>query len=232
LGGSLEDRAGGDRQGDPYARNPQKPGAIAKVAASLKEFGWKQPIVVDGEMVVIAGHTRLEAARSLGLRKVPAPVARDLDPAKVKAYRIADDRVAQDAELDAELLQLELTDLKDLAYDLPILGFEDADLRVLRGKRDWPAYPAEVIVTLIKSEEGDAEPARQVSRERMAPIAPTASRCSSSSSETRRARSPSPRPPGARRWWHAQATRSFAILPIPRTPTASPAPLSSAPTKS
>lgn len=99
------------------------------MAASLKEFGWKQPIVVDGGMVVIAGHTRLEAARSLGYAEVPVVIARDLDPAKVKAYRIADNRVADDAQWDAELLSLELTDLKELAYDLPLLGFSDGELK-------------------------------------------------------------------------------------------------------
>jgi ParB-like chromosome segregation protein Spo0J len=67
----------------PYARNPRKnSAAIAKVAASINEFGWRQPIVVDSEMVVIAGHTRLEAARQLGSKTVPVHVADGLTPAQ------------------------------------------------------------------------------------------------------------------------------------------------------
>jgi ParB-like chromosome segregation protein Spo0J len=112
----------------PYGKNPRKGGAVDKVAASLREFGWKQPIVVDGEMVVIAGHTRLAAARQLGMAEVPVVIAGDLDPVKVKAYRIADNRSAQDATWDAELLGFELADLKELAYDLPLLGFTEQEL--------------------------------------------------------------------------------------------------------
>ena len=92
----------------PYIRNPRKGGAVQKVAASIKEFGFQQPIVVDGEMVVIVGHTRLQAARLLGYERVPVVIARDLDPAKAKAYRIADNRVADDTSWDESLLSLEL----------------------------------------------------------------------------------------------------------------------------
>ena len=101
----------------PYVRNPrQNKAAIAKVSASLKEFGWQQPIVVDKDMVVIAGHTRLEAARTLGMDKVPVQIAEDLTDAQVKAYRIADNRVSQEAEWDLDLLRLELSDLDNLDY--------------------------------------------------------------------------------------------------------------------
>lgn len=113
----------------PYARNPRKnTAAIAKVAASLKEFGWRQPIVVDAEGVVIAGHTRLEAARSLGMAEVPVHVAQGLTPSQVKAYRLADNRVAQEAEWDAGLLKLELTDLQGLDFDLALTGFNPDEL--------------------------------------------------------------------------------------------------------
>ena len=96
----------------PYARNPRiNDGAVVKVAASIKEFGWKQPIVVDHEMVVVAGHTRLKAANKLGLKTVPTVIADDLTPEQIKAYRLADNRVAQESGWDIELLGLEIQDL-------------------------------------------------------------------------------------------------------------------------
>lgn len=85
----------------PYARNPRKnDDAVTAVAASIREFGWRQPIVVDEQMVVVAGHTRLLAARRLGLRTVPVHVARGLSPAQVRAYRLMDNRSHQNAEWD------------------------------------------------------------------------------------------------------------------------------------
>lgn len=116
----------------PYARNPRKNGdAIAKVAASLKEFGWQQPIVVDNEMVVIAGHTRLAAARTLGMEKVPVVIADALTPAQVKAYRLADNRVGQEAQWDDELLSVELEELLADGYDLSETGFNEDELASL-----------------------------------------------------------------------------------------------------
>ena len=109
----------------PYARNPRKnQEAIAKVAGSLKEFGWRQPIVIDSENVVIAGHTRLMAAHSLGMEKVPVVVADDLTPNQVKAYRLADNRVGQEAGWDDDLLRLEIRDLEDENYDISLTGFD------------------------------------------------------------------------------------------------------------
>lgn len=116
----------------PYARNPRKnTDAITKVAASLKEYGWQQPIVVDKEMVVIAGHTRLEAARKLGMENVPVQIADNLTDAQVKAYRIADNRVSQEAEWDIDLLKIELGDLDDLDFDLLLTGFDDDELNAM-----------------------------------------------------------------------------------------------------
>jgi ParB-like chromosome segregation protein Spo0J len=72
----------------PYARNPRKnDGAVAKIVASIKEYGFRQPIVVDDEMVIIAGHTRLKAAQQLGLKKVPIHIAEGLTPVQVQAWR-------------------------------------------------------------------------------------------------------------------------------------------------
>ena len=119
----------------PYARNPRKnESAIATVAASLKEFGWRQPIVVDEEMVILAGHTRLEAARQLGLASAPVHIARGLTPAQARAYRLMDNRASENAEWDEALLGLELGDLQGDGFDLALTGFDDAELnRLLAG---------------------------------------------------------------------------------------------------
>lgn len=112
-----------------YARNPRKNvDAVDKVAASIKEFGFKQPIVVDSENVIVAGHTRYLAAQKLNLEIAPVVVAKDLSPAKIKAYRLADNRVAQESSWDDELLLLELEDLKSLEYDLYLTGFDEDEL--------------------------------------------------------------------------------------------------------
>src|SRR5271170_3893489 len=93
----------------PYARNPRhNEAAVAKVAASLREFGWKQPIVVDREYTIVVGHTRWLAAQQLGMTQVPVLVADDLTPAQIKAYRLADNRTHEEATWDNELLAIEL----------------------------------------------------------------------------------------------------------------------------
>lgn len=118
----------------PYARNPRRnEGAIAKVAASIKEYGFRQPIVVDEEMVIIAGHTRLQAAQQLGLKKIPVHIATGLTQAQVKAYRLADNRTHEDSEWDEELLAIELGELDELGFDLDLTGFEAIELEELLG---------------------------------------------------------------------------------------------------
>ena len=103
----------------PYERNPRiNDQAVDAVAASLAEFGFRQPIVIDAEGVIIAGHTRWKAAKKLGLTKVPVHVATDLPPEKVKAYRITDNQTATLAEWDMDLLPIELKDLQQADYDL------------------------------------------------------------------------------------------------------------------
>jgi hypothetical protein len=114
----------------PYDRNarkiPQK--AIDKVAASIREFGWQQCIVVDKDGVVVCGHTRLLAAKKLGLKQVPVHVAHNLTPAQVKAYRLMDNRSHDDSSFDLELLGLELEELKGLDFDLQLTGFDEREL--------------------------------------------------------------------------------------------------------
>lgn len=113
----------------PYARNPRKnAGAVAKVKASIKEYGWQQPIVVDAENVILAGHTRYLAAIEMGLSEVPVHVAEGLTPAQAKAYRIMDNRSHEQAEWDMDLLALEIEDLKEMDFDLELTGFWEDDL--------------------------------------------------------------------------------------------------------
>ena len=116
----------------PYEQNPRiNDQAVDAVAASLTEFGWRQPIVVAGDGVIIVGHTRWKAAKKLGLAEVPVHVAKDLSAEQIKAYRIADNKTADWAEWDMELLPIELGQLRDLGFDMDMVGFSDAELATL-----------------------------------------------------------------------------------------------------
>ncbi len=119
----------------PYANNPRNnDDAVDAVAASLKEFGFRQPIVVDSAGVIIVGHTRFKAAKKLGLAKVPVHVATDLTEAQVKAYRIADNATNEIAEWNYEMLPIELSALQEMDFDLGTLGFDDEELkRIMSG---------------------------------------------------------------------------------------------------
>jgi ParB-like chromosome segregation protein Spo0J len=105
---------------------------VDKVAASIKEFGFRQPIVVDNEMVIIAGHVRYQAAQKLELKKVPVHVAEGLTPEQVKAYRIADNRTGEEAQWDNEMLALEIGELEAASFDKSLLGFEISELEQLQ----------------------------------------------------------------------------------------------------
>lgn len=119
----------------PYPNNPRvNDDAVAAVAASLKEFGWRQPLVVDVDDVIVVGHTRWKAAQKLGLTQVPVHIAKDLTPAQAKAYRLADNATGGIAEWDAELLPVELADLKSLNFDMGLLGFSDDELAQWMGQ--------------------------------------------------------------------------------------------------
>ena len=119
----------------PYERNPRiNDGAVEAVAASIKEFGWRAPLVVDDNNVIICGHTRLKAAEHLGLDTVPVHVAKGLTPEQIKAYRIADNKTGEIAEWDFDLLPLELADLQNMDFDLSVLGFDTDELdKILNG---------------------------------------------------------------------------------------------------
>lgn len=109
----------------PYENNPRlNEDAVDLVAASIDEFGFKQPIVMDKDLIIIAGHTRWKAAQKLGLETVPCIQADDLTPAQVKAYRLADNKVAEAAQWDLDALQFELEELDNMDFDMEPFGFE------------------------------------------------------------------------------------------------------------
>ena len=113
----------------PYENNPRiNDYAVKKVMESIKEFGFRNPILVDKDMVIIAGHTRREASLLLGLEQVPYIVADDLTPEQVKAYRIADNKLGELATWDEEMLKDELIDLQEADIDLEVMGFTDIDI--------------------------------------------------------------------------------------------------------
>ena len=110
----------------PYENNPRKNDcAVDKVAESIRQFGFKVPIVVDGDNVIVCGHTRWKAARKLGIEKVPCIIAKDLTDEQVNAFRLVDNRTHEFAEWNDSLLKEELTKLKD--FDLSKFDFSIDD---------------------------------------------------------------------------------------------------------
>ena len=154
----------------PYDRNPRKNAdAVAKVAASLTEFGWQQPLVVDADGVLIVGPTRLAAAKSLGIGQVPVLVADKLTPDQVKAYRLADNRTGEEATWDKALLALELNSLQLAEYDLKLTGFDDDELAKLQMGEDQLSGEERIgealqhqVVVECASEEDQAELMQQL----------------------------------------------------------------------
>lgn len=113
----------------PYENNPRiNDGAVEATANSIKEFGWKQPIVVDKEGVIIVGHTRLKAAKKLGMEEVPVLVAKDLTFEQADAYRLADNKTGEISEWDMDMLGDELSQIEDI--DMTDFGFDDEDLEL------------------------------------------------------------------------------------------------------
>lgn len=115
----------------PYEKNPRKnEKAIDKVAASIREFGFKVPIIIDKDGVVAAGHTRLLAAEQLGLEEVPCIIADDLTDEQIKAFRLADNKTAEFSEWDFNLIDEELADIADIdmsQFGFDISAFEDEE---------------------------------------------------------------------------------------------------------
>jgi DNA modification methylase len=140
----------------PYARNPRthSDAQVAQIAASIREFGWTVPILIDGERSIIAGHGRVLAARKLGLEQVPVIELAHMTEAQRRAYILADNQLALNAGWDEALLRLELADLSELGFDLGLIGFGAGELeRLLAGDSrtglteddDAPALPDQAI---------------------------------------------------------------------------------------
>ena len=130
----------------PYARNARthSPEQVAQVAASIREWGWTTPILLDEESMIIAGHGRVLAAQKLGLAKVPVMVARGWTEAQKRAYVIADNQLAMNAGWSEELLRIELEELRDEGFDLGMIGFSDAELAHLARLDDAPVTEEKV----------------------------------------------------------------------------------------
>jgi DNA modification methylase len=140
----------------PYARNPRthSDAQVAQIAASIKEFGWTNPVLVDGDDGIIAGHGRVLAARKLGLERVPVIELAHMSEAQKRAYVLADNQLALNAGWDEELLRLELADLSEVGFDLGLIGFGEGEFeRLLAGERkaglieddEAPALPEQAI---------------------------------------------------------------------------------------
>ena len=129
----------------PYARNPRKNDEqVDRMAAAIKEFGFRIPIVAKSDGAVVDGHLRLKAALKLDMEKVPVVLADELSDAQVKAFRILANRSANWAEWDEELLKLELEELHDDGFDLALTGFEPIELdRVMYGSEQTVGEGAE-----------------------------------------------------------------------------------------
>nr|BDD46353.1 hypothetical protein 8 [Pseudomonadaceae bacterium] len=116
----------------PYPGNPRcNDGAVEAVVASIREFGFRQPIVIDAEGIIVCGHTRYKAAQKLGLDTVPVHVATDLTPEQLKAYRLADNKTAELSEWNLDLLPTELAELRAADFDLEPIGFSEDELAKL-----------------------------------------------------------------------------------------------------
>ena len=117
----------------PFARNPRthSEAQVAKIAASIVEYGFTNPLLVDGDNGLIAGHCRLAAARKLGLAEVPVIELGHLSPTQKRAYVIGHNQLALQAGWDEELLALELAELQEIGYDLLLTGFDDAEIERL-----------------------------------------------------------------------------------------------------
>jgi ParB-like chromosome segregation protein Spo0J len=121
----------------PYARNARthSDAQIGQIAASIHEWGWTMPILVDEAGMIIAGHGRMLAAERLGIDRVPVIVARGWSDAQKRAYTIADNKLSLNAGWNEELLRIEVADLESMGFALPLMGFSATELAALSGKQ-------------------------------------------------------------------------------------------------
>lgn len=125
----------------PYARNVKlHPEAqVAQIAGSVREFDFTQPVLVDADGTILAGHGRVLAAQKLGMEQLPTITIGWLSEAQKRAYRIADNRIGQNSGYDVELLAIELQDLANVSFDLPLTGFPDAEIEEILKSAQGPA---------------------------------------------------------------------------------------------
>ena len=130
----------------PYARNSRthSDAQVAQIAASIKEFGWTNPVLLDGENGIIAGHGRVMAAHKLGETEVPTIELGHMDENQKRAYIIADNKLALNADWDNEMLALEINDLKDAGYDLGLIGFSLDEIEELNPEEKENTYTQKV----------------------------------------------------------------------------------------
>lgn len=127
----------------PYENNPRNNDeAVEYVANSIKEFGFKVPIIIDKDNVIVAGHTRLKAAESLGLKEVPVILADDLSEEQIKAFRIADNKTGEKAGWDLDKLKIEL---EDLNLDMTDFGFGDFEISMLTDDMEPEPFDEEMV---------------------------------------------------------------------------------------
>lgn len=135
----------------PYEKNPRKnDNAVKYVAESIKEFGFKVPIVIDKDNVIVCGHTRYKAAKQLKIKEVPCIVADDLTDEQIKAYRLADNKVAEQAEWDFELLSDEIDSIFDI--DMSEFGFDFDDEEEEKPKKDLSDEVHETYEIIVECE--------------------------------------------------------------------------------
>lgn len=115
----------------PYARNSRthSDAQVAQIAASIREFGWTNPVLLDGDNGIIAGHGRVMAAQKLGETQVPTIELSHMSATQKRAYIIADNKLALNAGWDEQMLELEIQDLRDVGYELDLLGFDPSELK-------------------------------------------------------------------------------------------------------
>jgi ParB family chromosome partitioning protein len=141
----------------PYARNSRthSPQQVDKIAASIREFGFLNPIIVDGENGIIAGHGRVMAAQKLGLADLPVIEASHLTEAQRRAYVIADNRLALDAGWDNEMLRIEIAELRSMDFDISLTGFDVEEIDAIQFDDDAEADMPDLA-------DGDREPFQQM----------------------------------------------------------------------
>jgi ParB-like chromosome segregation protein Spo0J len=141
----------------PYARNSRthSPQQVDKIAASIREFGFLNPIIVDGENGIIAGHGRVMAAQKLGLADLPVIEASHLTDAQRRAYVIADNRLALDAGWDNEMLRIEIAELRSMDFDISLTGFEIEEIDAIQFDDDAETDMPDLA-------DGDREPFQQM----------------------------------------------------------------------